>query len=633
MRILTNTPTRLLVTLVLFAIAFFFPYPKVVAGELEQTLAELLLFGIAYLFIGYDVLWKAAKNLCRGKIFDEQFLMSIATLGAFCLVLFPDAESHMAEGVAIMLFYQFGEWLQDSAVDSALDSVQDLASLSNPIAHVQTDAGVEDIPVEDVPQTSNIIVRVGERIPLDGVLLSESASLDSSALTGEALPLYPKQGELLFSGSIVLDQNIHMQTTVDASMSTANRIIELTNKAKEEKSVAERFITRFARYYTPLVVAAALAMAIIPGLTGLLSWSASIERALMFLVVSCPCAVIISVPLAIYVGMGRMSQQGVLIKGRNYLESLARSRVFVFDKTGTLTTGVFEVVDLHPEEGIDPQSLLELAAPIEAHSNHPLARAIAEACADTTPDTHYEVQEIPGKGLIGVAAGETILVGNLSLMQERGIDVSTCSCDLNNVHVARNGHYLGHIVLADTIKADTVQALKELKSLHAQKTVMLSGDRASYAQYVGEELQLDQVHAELLPEDKLSKLEELLAQKNPRYTLVYVGDGINDAPALARADIGIAMGALGSDAAIEHADIIVMKDKLTQISQSVAIAQKTMRIVWENIIFSLGIKFAVLILASLGLSNLWFAVFADVGVTILACANALRALKAPSIES
>ncbi len=576
---------------------------------------KALAFAVPYLIVGYDVLWGAARNIGNGQVFDEKFLMAVATLGAFAIREYPEA-------AAVMLFYQIGEWFQSIAVGRSRKSIAALMDIRPDSATVLRDGTEEEVDPEEVALGETIVIRPGERIPLDGIVLEGSSSVDTAALTGESMPVDVAEGERVISGSINLTGLLKVRTESEYAESTVARILELVENSAEKKAKVESFITRFARWYTPVVVVSALLLALVPPLfVG--EWGKWIERALIFLVVSCPCALVVSVPLSFFGGIGGASRQGILIKGANDLETLAAVDTVCFDKTGTLTQGKFAVEAVHPKE-ISPDVLLDLAAAAESYSSHPLAQSILRAHeGDIDKSRLGEIEELAGLGIRAEVDGETYYVGNAGLMEKVGADYHDCHLLGTIIHISRGSEYLGHIVINDQLKEDAGEAIRALKALGVKQTVMLSGDKASVAAHVAESLGIDRCLPELLPAQKVEQVEALL---DAGCRLAYVGDGINDAPVLTRADVGIAMGALGSDAAIESADIVLMDDRPSRLPLAVKLARKTMRIVHENIVFALGVKVIILILGALGLANMWFAVFGDVGVLILAILNALRCM-------
>ena len=585
--------------------------------------AELIMYLVPYLIIGYDILIKAGKGIMNRQMFDENFLMSAATIGALAL-------GEFGEGAAVMLLYQIGELFQSIAVGKSRRDISALMDICPDTANVEEDGRIVEIDPYDVEVGREIIVRPGERIPIDGIITDGTTTLDTSALTGESLPADAAPGTEVHSGSINMTGLIRIRTTKEFDRSTAARIMELVEESGSRKSRSENFITKFARYYTPAVCFGALALALAVPLVRLgithtaPEWGSWIMRALTFLVISCPCALVISIPLSFFAGIGGAGRRGILIKGSNYLETLARTKYVVFDKTGTITRGVFEVEGVH-HNSMEQQQLLEYAALAESGSNHPIANSIRNACK-TTPDTSRvtEVKELAGLGIKAVIDGKELAVGNEKLMRELNIDYHNCHKPGTIVHIAADGSYAGHILISDVIKPTSEQAAAELKRAGIKKTVMLTGDTAEAAQPVAKAVGIDEVYSGLLPADKVDMVEKLLSCKGEKEVLAFVGDGINDAPVLARADVGIAMGALGSDAAIEAADIVLMDDDPLKIAKAVRISKKCMRIVYENIYFALGVKLICLALVALGLANMWLAVFADVGVMIIAVLNAVR---------
>ncbi len=596
-------------------------------GERGALYASFALFLVPFLISGYDVLAKAFNNIRRGKAFDESFLMVVATLGAFAMVFFPDAEPHMAEGAAVMLFYQVGELFQAYAVGKSRKSISAMMDIAPDYANVQAaDGNLEQVDPDDVEVGSTIVVKPGERVPIDGVIIDGATQLDTAALTGESVPRHVECGDEVVSGCINLTGVVHVRTTKPFGESTVSRILELVENASEKKARTENFITRFARVYTPAVTGAAVLLALGGGIvTG--AWSDWILRGLTFLVVSCPCALVISVPLSFFGGIGGASKIGVLVKGSNYLEALAEVDTVVFDKTGTLTNGTFEVVEIEPAGGYSTESLIEIAALAESFSDHPIAQSVRAAHTGELNATRVsESENSAGHGVRAVVDGKQVLVGNAGMLEEAGVSAPACNTVGTILHVAVDGAYAGHIVIADTIKADAAETVRALHEVGVHRTVMLTGDREEVAADVAGKLGLDEYHAQLLPADKVERVEALLASESDKGKLAFVGDGINDAPVLTRADVGIAMGAMGSDAAIEAADIVLMDDKPSNIARAKRIARKTMGIVWQNIVFALGIKLLILALAAFGLANMWLAVFGDVGVAILAILNAMRAM-------
>ncbi len=582
---------------------------------------ELALHIILYLLFGHKVIIKAARNILRGKIFDENFLMAVASIGAICV-----GEWH--EAIAVMFLYSIGEFLQHKAVDKSRRAISDLMNIRPDFANVEDENGqLTKHDPSDVSVGSIIAVAPGERIPLDGEVIAGSSRLDTAALTGESLPSDVQEGSEVYSGTVNLDGLLKIRVTKDSEQSTASRILELIEDAAASRAKAENFITRFAQYYTPVVCAMALILAVVPSvISG--DWNTWVHRALIFLVTSCPCALVISIPLGFFGGIGGASAKGILIKGGNYLETLSKVDTFVFDKTGTLTKGVFEVVAIHPND-FSEEKLMELAAHAESFSNHPIARSLADEYGRPLDKSRVRnAREYAGKGISADVDELIVSCGNDKMMEMLGVEFHECEVPGTTVHVAINGEYAGHITISDRIKHDAAQALSELKALGIKKLVMLTGDKENIAASVAAELkELDEYHSELLPEDKVKLTRDFLANKKDGAKLAFVGDGINDAPALIAADIGIAMGGMGSAAAVEAADIVLMNDRPTDTAKAVKIARKTMRIVRENIWFSLGTKMAVLVLAVFGLTNMWLAQFADVGVCLLCILNSMRALR------
>lgn len=618
---------RIIVGLVVFIVVYFLP----IDSWFEQPNAlyiEFALFLIPYLIVGYDVIGKAIRNIGHGQVFDENFLMCVATIGAFALVFFPESEPHMAEGAAVMLFYQIGEFFQDYAVGKSRKSISEMMDIAPDYANIMQNGELTKVDPYDIQIGSEIVVKVGERIPLDGIVVSGNSQLDTTALTGESVPRQVKTGSEVISGCVNMTGVLTIKTTKPFEESTVSRILELVENASDKKARTENFITRFARYYTPIVVCIAALLAIVPPLFLGQSWSDWVMRGLVFLVVSCPCALVISVPLSFFGGIGGASRAGILVKGSNYLETLANAETVVFDKTGTLTNGTFEVVAVHPSEGIESNKLLYLAAHAEAFSDHPIALSLKKAYDhDIDQSAIIDAHEQSGHGVSASVDGKHVLVGNDALMSENGVMSEPCELVGTILHVSADDAYLGHIIIADVIKEDAAKTIADLHKAGVKKTIMLTGDRKEVAENVAKMLRIDEFHAQLLPQDKVEAVEKLLDSTSEKGKLVFVGDGINDAPVLMRADIGVAMGAMGSDAAIEAADVVLMDDKPSNIAVAIKIARHTMRIVWENIIFALAVKFGVLILAALGIANMWLAVFADVGVAIIAILNAMRAMR------
>jgi len=593
----------------------------------------LLVYLVPYLFIGFDTLKEAAEGLAHGEAFNEHFLMSIATLGALCIGFLPGAETQYPEAVFVMLFFQIGELFEGYAEGKSRESIAHLMDIRPDVAHVERKGAVEEVGPEQVAVGETILVKPGEKVPLDGVVIEGSSSLNTVALTGESVPRNITEGDEVVSGCVNLSGLVKVRTTKSFGESTVSKIIDLVENATENKSKNETFITRFARVYTPVVVFAALALALLPPLISgdfMGTFATWLYRALMFLVVSCPCALVISVPLTFFGGIGGASRKGILVKGSNYLDVLSKVDTVVFDKTGTLTHGQFAVTVVHPEK-CDERHLLHLAAHVEHYSTHPVGAALRDAFPDEATDgcKLSEVEEIAGQGIKAKVENWTVCVGNAKMMDAIGVKWHDCEHIGTIIHVAIDGEYAGHIVINDKVKEDSAEAIRDLKSLGVLRTVMLTGDRKEVGKDVAEKLGIDEYHAELLPADKVAYVEELINTKpaTPDSQLAFVGDGINDAPVLARADVGIAMGGLGSDAAIEAADVVLMDDKPSKIALAIRIARRTLRIAKQNVWFAIGVKVLVLLLAAFGVATMWMAVFADVGVTVLAVFNAMRALK------
>lgn len=591
----------------------------------------LLVYLVPYLLIGHDTLGEALEGIAKGDMFNEDFLMSVATIGALCIGFLPGAETQFAEAVFVMLFFQVGELFEGYAEGRSRESISHLMDIRPDVANVERDGTVESIKPEEVRVGETIVVRPGEKIPLDGIIVEGTTSLNTIALTGESCPRDVEERDEIVSGCINLTGVIRVKTTKTFGESTVSKIIRLVESADENKSRSESFITRFARVYTPIVVFAALALAFIPPFfsaegygTAFSTW---LYRALIFLVVSCPCALVISVPLSFFGGIGAASRRGILIKGSGYMDTLANLGTVVFDKTGTLTHGEFAVEAVHPSD-FDEHELLHLAAHVEHFTTHPIGAALRDAFPSEATDgcKIEDVEEIAGRGIRAKVSGRTVCVGNGKMMEDIGLEAHNCHLAGTIIHVAVDGKYAGHIVINDKIKEDSAEAIASLKRLGVEKTVMLTGDREAVGKDVAERLGLDEYHAELLPADKVAHVERLLSEKTEGKSLAFVGDGINDAPVLKRADVGIAMGGLGSDAAIEAADVVLMDDKPSKISTAIGIARRTIHIARENVVFAIGVKVAVLLLATVGLGNMWMAVFADVGVTVLAVLNAMRTL-------
>ena len=607
---------RIAVSAVLLIAAVLVPY---------QGLWRFALFLPAYFVIGWDVLWRAVRNIAHGQVFDENFLMALATVGAFCTGFFGQGE--YPEAVFVMLFYQVGELFQSYAVGKSRKSIASLMDIRPDYANVERDGRLLQVDPEEVAVGDTITVKAGEKIPLDGLVLEGSSLVNTSALTGESVPRQVRPGDSVISGCVNQNGLLRVQVTKAFGESTVQKILDLVENASSKKAKAENFITKFARYYTPVVVFCALALAVVPPLfVG--NWTGWVQKALIFLVVSCPCALVISVPLSFFGGIGGASRQGILVKGGNYLEVLADTELVVFDKTGTLTKGVFQVTAIHPE-GVSQQELLELAALAESYSDHPISRSLKEAWGKALDTARVgQVEELSGRGVRAQVDGKEVWAGNGKLMEEIGLAYRPSGQVGTVVHVAAEGRYLGYILIADEVKPDAKEAIAALKAQGVKKTVLLTGDAKDVGEAVAQELGLDEAYTQLLPGDKVERVEALLQETSPKGKLAFVGDGINDAPVLSRADIGIAMGALGSDAAIEAADLVLMDDKPSKIAKAMEISKRTLRIVRQNIVFALAVKLLVLMLTPFGLANLWEAVFADVGVMVLAILNASRALQA-----
>lgn len=609
--------TRIVSAAVLFLLAAALPLSPAV---------EMAAFLLCYALIGWDIVWKAVTNILHGQVFDENFLMTVATVGALCL-------NEYSEGVAVMLFYQVGEWFQSYAVNKSRRSISSLMDIRPDFANVIRSGGtIKQVDPEEVQIGETIVVRAGERVPLDGVIIEGSSSLDTSALTGESLPREVAAGEEVISGCINQSGTLQVRVSKIYGESTVAKILDLVENASSKKSKSEAFITRFARYYTPLVVIAAVILAVLPPLISGQSFAIWIERALTFLVISCPCALVISVPLSFFGGIGGASKCGVLIKGSNYLEALAKTETVVFDKTGTLTKGAFAVSGLYPQ-GVSEERLVELAAYAEKDSTHPISRSIRDFYGKAIDGSRIKnIKEIAGFGLQAELDGKVVLAGNTKLMREQNIAFAPVEEPGTIIYVAESGRYAGAILIEDELKADALAAVKDLKASGVKKAVMLTGDAKAVGQKVAAKLQLDSAYTELLPADKVAYMEQLLSETSEKGKLTFVGDGINDAPVLARADIGIAMGGLGSDAAIEAADVVIMTDEPSKIATAMRISRKTLRIVHQNIVFALGVKALVLALGAVGIATMWAAVFADVGVAVIAILNAIRALRVPKSE-
>ncbi|HJH62924.1 MAG TPA: cadmium-translocating P-type ATPase [Firmicutes bacterium] len=596
-----------------------------------QGWLRFALYLVPYLIIGYDILLKAGRGIRNGQIFDENFLMAVATIGAIALALYAGSGDY-TEAIAVMLFYQVGEWFQSYAVGKSRRNISALMDIRPDYANVEREGRLERVDPDEVEVGTLIVVQPGEKVPLDGVVDQGSSTLNTSALTGESLPREVGQGDEIISGCINLTGVLRVRTTKPFGESTVSRILDLVENASSRKSRSEDFITRFARVYTPAVCGAALVLAVVPPLVGLAGlgldgdWGTWIYRALTFLVASCPCALVISIPLSFFAGIGGASKAGVLVKGSNYLEALSQTRTVVFDKTGTLTQGVFEVNAIH-HSSMEQAKLVEYAALAESASSHPISKSLQRAYGRPIDRSRVgEIQEISGNGVIAQVDGMEVAAGNEKLMKRLGIPFRPCHSVGTIIHMALNGAYAGHIVIADRVKPTAQQAIQELKKAGVRRTVMLTGDAQPVADQVAAQLGIDQVHAQLLPGDKVERVEALLQTEGEREKLAFVGDGINDAPVLSRADIGVAMGAMGSDAAIEAADVVLMDDDPRKIAQAIRISRKCLAIVYQNIVFAIGVKLACLLLVALGVANMWLAIFADVGVMILAVLNAIRAL-------
>lgn len=610
---------KIIISAILFVLALVIPF--------SNELINNGLFIISYLVVGSEILKKAVRNIFRGKVFDENFLMAVATIGAFAIGEFPEA-------VAVMLFYQVGELFQSYAVDKSRKSIASLMDIRPDYANIEKDGKVEKVDPDEVKIGDIIIVKTGEKIPLDGVVIDGTSSLDTMALTGESVPRVVKTEDEVLSGCINKDGLLKIRVTKEFEESTVSKILDLVENASSKKSKSENFITKFAKYYTPTVVIIAVLLAFIPPiiLKDFSTFSVWLYRALSFLVVSCPCALVISIPLSFFGGIGGASKMGILIKGSNYLEALANTETVVFDKTGTLTEGIFEVQDIYAE-GIEKDELLRIVAHAENYSNHPIAKSVKKAYNKEIDEKIIKnPQELSGKGIRAKIDEKDILVGNEKLMLEEKIDFKKCDEVGTILYVAIDKKYVGYVLIADKIKQDSPKTIRELKAMNIKETVMLTGDKKEVGEYVAKKLNMDKVYTELLPDGKVEKVEELLKQKSEKGKLVFVGDGINDAPVLTISDIGVAMGGLGSDAAIEAADIVIMTDETSKISKAINLSKKTMRIVRENIIFAIFVKIAVLVLTAFGASTMWEAVFADVGVSVIAIINALRMLNIKKFE-
>lgn len=591
---------------------------------------RFIAYMVPYLIVGYDILIKAGKGILNHQVFDECFLMAIATLGAIALAIYDNGD--YTEAIAVMLFYQIGEWFQSYAVGKSRRNISDLMDIRPDYANIEHDGVLEKVDPDEVEIGSVIVVQPGEKVPIDGIVLEGNSSLNTSALTGESLPRDIKAGDAIISGCINMSGVLKIQTTKEFDESTASKILDLVENASSRKSRSEAFISRFARIYTPAVCYSALALAILPPIVRMFGmnldpqWHVWVYRALTFLVISCPCALVISIPLSFFAGIGGASKAGVLVKGSNYLETLSKTKIVVFDKTGTLTQGVFEVSGIHHNQ-IENDKLIEIAALAESASSHPISKSLQRAYHHEIDRSRVkDIQEISGHGIVAKVDGQDVLIGNTRLMDKYHIPYKECHHTGTILHMAINSQYAGHIVISDVLKPTSLKAMQALKSCGIEKLVMLTGDIKKVADAIGQKLGLDAVYSNLLPGDKVEKVEELLSSKPEHAKLAFVGDGINDAPVLSRADIGIAMGAMGSDAAIEAADIVLMDDDPMQIPKAIKISKKCLRIVYENIVFAIGVKLICLLLGAIGLTNMWIAIFADVGVMVIAVLNAIRAL-------
>ena len=613
--------TRILIAAALLIGFHFLPFTGYV---------RFLFYLIPYLVIGYDILIKAFKGIKNRQPFDESLLMAVATIGAIAIALYGDGD--YTEAIAVMLFYQVGEWFQSYAVGKSRRNISDLMDIRPDYANIEQDGKLEQVDPDEVEIGSVIVVQPGEKVPIDGIVMEGSSTLNTSALTGESLPRDAKEGDEIISGCINMTGVLKIRTTKEFGESTVSKILDLVENASSRKSRSEEFITKFARIYTPAVVYSAIALAVLPPLVRMLGmgvsadWGTWIYRALTFLVISCPCALVISIPLSFFAGIGGASNAGVLVKGSNYLETLSRTKYVVFDKTGTLTQGVFEVNEVHHNE-MDREKLLEYAALAESASSHPISRSLQRAYGKEIDRSRVtDIREISGNGVTAMVDGIQVAAGNSKLMDKLGVKWIDCHQAGTIIHMAVDGRYAGHIVISDIEKPHAKEAVRALRSAGVEKTVMLTGDSWKVAEHVAADLGIDEVHAELLPADKVEKVEELIEKRPEKGKLAFVGDGINDAPVLSRADIGIAMGAMGSDAAIEAADIVLMDDDPLKIAKAIRISRKCLRIVYENIWFAIGIKLICLVLGAVGIANMWLAIFADVGVMIIAVLNAIRAL-------
>lgn len=613
--------TRIIISAILMIALSFAP----VEGALR-----FVLYMVPYLIIGYDILIKAAKGIKNRQVFDENFLMAVATIGAIAIALYDSGD--YTEAIAVMLFYQVGEWFQSYAVGKSRRNISELMDIRPDYAHLEVDGQLQTVDPDEIEIGSTIVVQPGEKVPIDGIVLEGQSTLNTSALTGESVPRDIAAGEEIISGCLNMTGVLKIQTTKEFGESTVSKILDLVENASSRKSKSENFISKFARVYTPAVCYSALALAILPPLFLVFAlgqdpqWETWVYRALTFLVISCPCALVISIPLSFFAGIGGASKAGILVKGSNYLETLSKTKTVVFDKTGTLTQGVFKVSGIH-HCPLKDEEILEYASLAESASSHPISKSLQQACGKELDRQRVsEIQEIGGEGVIAVVDGKQVACGNRQLMERLNVVYKDCHDVGTIVHVAIDGAYMGHIVISDMVKPHAKKALQSLKAAGVTKTVMLTGDRKNVAEKIAQELGIDEVYSELLPGDKVSQVEKLLEQKQAKDKIAFVGDGINDAPVLSRADIGIAMGAMGSDAAIEAADIVLMDDDPLQIPKAIRISRKCLRIVYENIVFAIGVKLICLFLGAIGLANMWLAIFADVGVMIIAVLNAIRAL-------
>ena len=613
---------RILAAAAMMAVLAFIP---------AEGVLRFALYMVPYLTVGYDILWKALKGIKNRQVFDENFLMAVATVGAVLLAIYEGSGDY-TEAIAVMLFYQVGEWFQSYAVGKSRRNISELMDIRPDYANIEADGKLQKVDPDEVEPGSVIVVQPGEKVPIDGVILEGTSTLNTSALTGESLPREAKAGDEVVSGCINMSGLLKIRTTKEFGESTVSKILDLVENAASRKSRSEDFISKFARVYTPAVCLSALALAILPPVVRMLfmglpaDWGSWIYRALTFLVISCPCALVISIPLSFFAGIGGASKAGVLVKGSNYLETLSKTRIVVFDKTGTLTQGNFEVSGIHHSE-IENEKILEYAALAESASSHPISKSLQRAYGKEIDRARVsDIREIPGGGVIAKVDGQEVAAGNDKLMNQLGVSFIPCHSVGTIIHMAVDGRYMGHIVISDVVKPNAKPAVQALKSAGIRQTVMLTGDAKKVADSVASSLGIDRVYSELLPGDKVEKVEELLRNKPERDKLAFVGDGINDAPVLSRADIGIAMGAMGSDAAIEAADVVLMDDDPMQIAKAIKISRKCLRIVYQNIVFAIGVKLVCLVLGALGFANMWLAIFADVGVMILAVLNAIRAL-------